>query len=1176
MGHPRSARIAQSTVAQQPEITEANIQNALECLRTGRSPTGNPLLTLRCVARRLDASPSSSQRGRSRETLEWALALTLWGTVESSLARLRATGNTAPARGSSTIGDTDPARSSTDSTLRGDTGSARSLNFGDQRSGKLQPADLTADTLRQIEADFWSDNAHLEAWACLYYRYLHVPALQVQDLASIARPRSPHGRRHVHRRAQLGLRLLTTALQEAESALTPDPGRRGVPTSSPPPPLPPRPSQSLIAHAMQHLTAHGSLPELAREQLYRLAALDPANPTEHHLSRIATWSGPRFRLDARFVNLSLLVDSGDQSAGGRWVIQSRRFASLGSLFDTISDPAFVVLGPPGSGKSSLLRHFEIEAAVDALRTGGNRLSFLADLSDYAPDAVGAYPHPLDWLAALWSYNGRRAALPALSELIQQGRLLLLLDGLNEIPHHNQATYREAVHRWQTFLVDIGRGGVETTPGTIPDARSATALETVHASSPATASTTMPGNRVIFTCRSLDYSAPLSSPALRVPQAQIEPLDNAQVQAFLATNAPDLHDAIWTAIHQTPMLDMLRLPFHLRLLVDQVKHRGKLPDDRAALISGFIRYALRREIEQANPLFSQTEVLAERDYWRLVQSKPWADPHALPSRGLLFPGLSNLADAMQRSGINGEAVRVRLPFDAAAAQLATPDAGTILRAASALGLIDDDAGRDEVAFAHQIFQEYFAGRRMAASRNFERLQTDWLADVVHPSAAELIQQLPRADALPPLPSSGWEETTVLAALMAADPDAFVRQLIPVNLALAGRCATERRVRRRLDPVTETALIAALIERSGDPCADLRARIDASLLLGRLGDPRLARRIGSRGDYLLPPFVQIPGGAYPIGEDDAFSSYRTPVDSQVPRHTVALTDFNIARYPVTNAEWACFMAAGGYETEDWWDTTAARAWHRGRGTREGHKASLRWMWNYFREQTSRVDEFVDSGKIDHDAGERWQRWITLDSEAFERQLADQWPDRRITEPHYFRSASYDNPSQPVVGISWFEARAYCRWLSAQTGLALRLPTEAELQAAARGQAARLYAYGDAYDPLRNNTVHTHLHRPTPIGVFPDGDTPEGLTDMAGNVYVWTSSAWGTDDDVPTFRYPYEGSDGRENPDGPPELQRIVMGGSFADGGTASRTAFRSHARADARQNDVGLRLVYREGQ
>ena len=156
---------------------------------------------------------------------------------------------------------------------------------------------------------------------------------------------------------------------------------------------------------------------------------------------------------------------------------------------------------------------------------------------------------------------------------------------------------------------------------------------------------MPGNRVVFSCRTLDYSAPLSTPALRVPQVQIEPLSDEQVHEFLRLYSPVRGEDIWAAIAGTPQLEALRSPFFLALLVDQVEATGELAGDRAGLFTGFVRQALKREVERDNPLFAVEELLSIRDIRRIAQWQ-WASAYELPERGALVPKLGALAYGMQ--------------------------------------------------------------------------------------------------------------------------------------------------------------------------------------------------------------------------------------------------------------------------------------------------------------------------------------------------------------------------------------------------------------------------------------------------------------------------------------------------------------------------------------------------
>ena len=193
----------------------------------------------------------------------------------------------------------------------------------------------------------------------------------------------------------------------------------------------------------------------------------------------------------------------------------------------------------------------------------------------------------------------------------------------------------------------------------------------------------------------------------------------------------------------------------------------------------------------------------------------------------------------------------------------------------------------------------------------------------------LHDLADADPLPPLPTTGWEETTVLAAAMARDPDRFVTDLMPQNLALAGRCAAQPVVSEGL----KDKVRRALVERTQDPAADLRARIAAGLALGELGDPRFVRRQGPDGAYLLPPLVDIPGGTYHIGSNEGLYADEAPV------HRVELQAFAMAPIPGDECRVGLVHAGRGYEEERWWETEEARAWQRGEGTAEGAKQQWR---------------------------------------------------------------------------------------------------------------------------------------------------------------------------------------------------------------------------------------------
>lgn len=169
-------------------------------------------------------------------------------------------------------------------------------------------------------------------------------------------------------------------------------------------------------------------------------------------------------------------------------------------------------------------------------------------------------------------------------------------------------------------------------------------------------------------------------------------------------------------------------------------------------------------------------------------------------------------------------------------------------------------------------------------------------------------------------------------------------------------------------------------------------------------------------------------------------------------------------------------------------------------------------------------------------------------------------RVTWSQQFSRLDY-----PVVNVSWHDAVAYAAWLSTRTGGRWRLPAEAEWEKAARWDAAadvaREYPWGGTFDPERCNTRESALGASTPINTYPNGASPCGAQDMAGNVREWTNTAYAP--------YPYDGSDGREQTGAPGE--RVQRGGSWFNFASDARCAFRDWHPAGEVNPVVGFRLV-----
>jgi len=464
----------------------------------------------------------------------------------------------------------------------------------------------------------------------------------------------------------------------------------------------------------------------------------------------------------------------------------------------------------------------------------------------------------------------------------------------------------------------------------------------------------------------------------------------------------------------------------------------------------------------------------------------------------------------------------------------------------------------LTFYRRAFQEYLAARCLARESDTAAIalaaiekDRDWWEETVSLAVDHLSTSDPtRANSL-------------LKALLAVpdDPDAPHHHLVLVGRALAN--AAREHLPWQLVEEATTRLSDAVT--GATPAFAIPLRVHAGCALAALGDPR-----PGVGD-LLPLLVKVPGGPFRMGsspqevqrwkdwtrqaiedgryttpedwtKEQVFEVFAVWLDAEEGVYEIDVPAFYIARYPVTNVQFSPFVdkETGGYDDQDLW-TEAGWAWRQGEG-------------------------------------EGWGR-----------------PPERRSEPMYWRDARFNRSNQPVVGLTWFEAMAYARWLTRRleigdgrlevwrngeaeplnlqyptSNIQFRLPTEAEWEKAARGADGRTWPWGNEWDETKANTAEGRGDwTTTPVGLYPDGASPYGALDLAGNVWEWMATRWGEDWRKPDYGPPYHPNDGREDPEG--MVRRVLRGGSWNFNQYYARCAARNRRNPSHSDYYFGFRVA-----
>jgi formylglycine-generating enzyme required for sulfatase activity len=813
----------------------------------------------------------------------------------------------------------------------------------------------------------------------------------------------------------------------------------------------------------------------------------------------------------------------DADALARYAQEAASLTFLGPqlVSEAIADtPRLVLLGEPGGGKSTALRYLAFmlasagldpQADLPARLTGwshGRKLPIFAPLlplaKRFADDSTrqGDAEDLWDYLADHLQPKGTNAGLAAaVHEEVEAGRVILLLDGLDEVA--GAESRRKVVRAVRSFAERY------------------------------------PDCRIVVACRVRAYegerNAQWQLPGW--PSATLADWTIGQMQAFVYAwyhTVAELRDrttewrderiaGLTRAISTREDLQRFgRQPLMLTVMALVHLNDSRLPEERASLYGRCI-----------DILLGQWEVAGKdaSEYGTLMDYIGLPDTDAQSLRPLLGKAAyeAHRAAARDEVGRLSRAVLRTMVDDELKLRghkSSSIGADKFLEYTDQrAGLIQASDAGDEYAFPHQTFQEYLAGielvggvdpvARILDLRNDDRWRRPILLGIEQLALGSLAVPHHLLSHLVDVPASDARQRSfdlLLAVEIADDLSwAWLEQRDPTFSGLKRRLA-----QALADTLGETAV----------PAAEL---VQAGAALSTLGDPR-------PGVCGLPPaMVELQSGELVLGiapdqEEEWFRAYihdypdvdkdalRNYLRALINDQTVALPAFELARYPVTNGQYKGFIDAGGYDPKaPWWDD-AARAWLA-------------------------RDDAATEGL------EEWQR----------RQRKDQ-PE--FWDNTYVGSA---RPNYPVVGVNWYEATAFCRWLTQQlgNGYTYVLPSEAEWEYAARGTARRMYPWGDAEpDGERANYAENYGYT-TAVGCFPQGATPEGVLDLAGNVWEWTRSE---------FRpYPYDRDDGREQGHDPAQKRFTLRGGSWDARSFYLRAADRDLFSPDYHDDAVGFRLA-----
>ncbi|MEW6668483.1 MAG: SUMF1/EgtB/PvdO family nonheme iron enzyme [Thermodesulfobacteriota bacterium] len=772
---------------------------------------------------------------------------------------------------------------------------------------------------------------------------------------------------------------------------------------------------------------------------------------------------------------------------------------LTALAAAVQNRRMVLLGDPGSGKTTFVNHLAFCLAGHGLDSGkdwlgripgwpekeGDLVPVPVVLKDFAASAGGkkakAQPKDLwDFIVDRLEAQNMGFAVDPVEMALDRGEAIVLLDGLDEIQDKsNHGFVRDAILAFGNRYKKI---------------------------------------RMVATCRVLSYQEK-SVQLEGIPSFELAPFNDEMIDAFIRAwyaelrrldvmksqeEAEGMTHKLQEAVRRPDIRRLATNPLLLTVMALVNTHKGRLPDARAMLYEDAVDILLWR--------WDQIKAAGERTQPRLTELMLSAGRAEMDLKRVL----GRLAfEAHKEEGVKeGEALADIKEWQLQKALAELHPEKSLDWTAQLINTIKLRAGllieREPgvYTFPHRTFQEFLAGTHLSNEADFAM------------TSARLAEQ-----------GAFWREVILLAVgrlvYLAGDlsrPLVLVSELCPKGTKqtevdwrkvwLAGEVLVEIGVQRAKEGSLGRELLGwvpdSLVQLLQAGALTTRERAAAGNTLARLGDPRF-----DPGVWFLPNderlgFVEIPKGPFIMGEGEK------PDKPELGKYF-------IGRYPVTVAQYQEFVNAGGYGFERYWEEAiTADVWKDGR-------------------------------------------------------VKGRWASEPRNQPENF-GEPFNLENHPVVGITWYEAMAYCRWLTdklketknlpgdladvLRTGWIVRLPTEAEWEKSARGTDGRSYPWGNEEpDPDRANYDKTGIGATSAVGCFPKGASPYGALDMSGNVWEWCLTKWRED---------YRSNKEDNTLDGSNET-RSLRGGAFYDGRRFVRCAYRYRFSPYDRNVGLGFRVV-----